>query len=35
VTAHIHFIIEVIDTGIGIKKENLNKLFLEFTKLDE
>ena len=27
--------IEVIDTGVGIKKENLNKLFMDFSRLDE
>jgi len=28
-------VIEIKDYGIGIKKENLNKLFMEFSKLDE
>lgn len=27
--------IEIIDSGVGIKKENLGKLFMEFGKLDE
>jgi len=27
--------IEIIDSGVGIKKENLSKLFMEFGKLDE
>ena len=27
--------IKIIDTGIGIKKENLNKLFTDFGKLAE
>ena len=27
--------IEIIDSGVGIKKENLEKLFMEFGKLDE
>jgi signal transduction histidine kinase len=29
------FLIEINDNGMGIKKENLSKLFLEFGKLDE
>jgi hypothetical protein len=27
--------IEIIDDGVGIKKENLRKLFMDFSKLDE
>jgi signal transduction histidine kinase len=27
--------IEIIDTGVGIKKENLPKLFMDFSRLDE
>lgn len=27
--------IEIIDSGVGIKKEDLPKLFMEFGKLDE
>jgi signal transduction histidine kinase len=27
--------IDIVDSGVGIKKENLSKLFLEFGKLDE
>ena len=27
--------IKIIDTGVGIKKVNLNKLFMDFAKLDE
>ena len=27
--------IEIIDTGVGIKKENLDKLFMDFSRLDE
>jgi signal transduction histidine kinase len=27
--------IEIIDSGVGIKKENLSKLFMDFSKLDE
>jgi len=27
--------IEVCDTGVGIKKENLDKLFMDFARLDE
>ena len=27
--------IEIVDSGVGIKKENLGKLFMEFGKLDE
>jgi signal transduction histidine kinase len=26
---------EIIDTGVGIKKENLDKLFMDFSRLDE
>ena len=35
VNAFVHFIIEISDSGIGIKEENLDKLFLQFNKLDE
>ena len=31
----IKFKIEISDTGVGIAKENLGKLFMEFGKLDE
>jgi signal transduction histidine kinase len=31
----IKFKIEIADTGCGIKKENLGKLFMDFGKLDE
>ena len=31
----VKFKIEIIDSGMGIKKENLDKLFMEFGKLDE
>jgi len=27
--------IEIIDTGVGIKEENIDKLFMDFAKLDE
>ena len=27
--------IEIIDTGMGIKEENLGKLFMDFSRLDE
>ena len=27
--------IEVCDTGVGIKKENIDKLFMDFGRLDE
>jgi hypothetical protein len=27
--------IEIVDSGVGIKKENISKLFMEFGKLDE
>ena len=26
---------EIMDNGVGIKKENLNKLFMDFSRLDE
>jgi len=29
------FSIEINDNGVGIKQENLSKLFYEFGKLDE
>ena len=32
---NIGFVIEIIDNGIGIKQENIEKLFTEFGKLDE
>ena len=31
----IRFRIDIIDSGVGIAKENLGKLFMEFGKLDE
>ena len=31
----IDFEIQIIDDGIGIKEENIGKLFIEFEKLDE
>jgi signal transduction histidine kinase len=31
----VKFKIEIIDSGVGIIKENLSKLFMEFGKLDE
>ena len=31
----VKFKIEIIDSGMGIKKKNLDKLFMEFGKLDE
>lgn len=31
----ISFYMEIIDTGIGIKKENLDKLFIDYSKLDD
>jgi signal transduction histidine kinase len=31
----LHFVVEIIDNGIGIKPENISKLFMEFNKLDE
>ena len=31
----LYFVIEIIDNGIGIKQENISKLFMEFNKLDE
>ena len=33
--ANVIFVIEVIDSGIGIRQENINKLFMEFGKLEE
>jgi signal transduction histidine kinase len=32
---YIKIKIEISDTGVGIKKENLSKLFMDFGKLDE
>ena len=32
---YIKLRIEIEDTGVGIKKENLKKLFMDFGKLDE
>jgi signal transduction histidine kinase len=32
---YIKIKIEIEDTGVGIKKENLSKLFMDFGKLDE
>ena len=32
---YIKIQIEVEDTGVGIKKSNLSKLFMDFGKLDE
>lgn len=26
---------DIIDTGVGIEEENLSKLFIDFSKLDE
>jgi signal transduction histidine kinase len=31
----VKFKLEIIDTGVGISKENLDKLFIDFNKLDE
>lgn len=31
----IKFRMEFCDTGVGIKKENLGKLFMDFGRLDE
>lgn len=31
----VKFRLEVHDTGVGIKKENLKKLFMDFSRLDE
>ena len=33
--ANFIFVIEVIDSGIGIRQENINKLFMEFGMLEE
>lgn len=33
--AHVIFFIEIIDSGIGIRQENINKLFMEFGMLEE
>ena len=30
----VKFSIEIADTGVGIKKENLGKLFHDFSRLD-
>ena len=27
--------LEIVDTGMGIKKESLDKLFMDFSRLDE
>ena len=32
---YIKFKLEISDTGCGIKKENIGKLFMDFGKLDE
>ena len=32
---YVKIAIEVCDTGVGIKKENLSKLFMDFSRLDE
>ena len=32
---YIKIKIDISDTGVGIKKENLSKLFMDFGKLDE
>jgi signal transduction histidine kinase len=32
---YISFQIKIIDTGVGISKENLPKLFMNFGKLEE
>ena len=34
-STYVKFRIDIIDTGIGIQKENLKKLFMNFGKLDE
>lgn len=34
-TSFIKIKIEIIDSGVGIKKDNLSKLFMNFCKLDE
>lgn len=31
----LKFSIQVIDSGVGIKQENLSKLFMDFSRLDE
>ena len=31
----IKFRIDIIDTGVGIEEHNLDKLFIDFSKLDE
>jgi signal transduction histidine kinase len=33
--AFANLTIEINDQGIGIKEENLDKLFMDFSKLDE
>ena len=35
ISCFIDLVIEIVDYGIGIKEENLGKLFVEFNKLDE
>ena len=31
----VKFRLEIADTGVGIKKENIGKLFCDFSRLDE
>jgi signal transduction histidine kinase len=32
---YVKFEIRIIDSGVGISKENLSKLFMNFSKLEE
>ena len=34
-TANVIFVIEIIDSGIGVRQENINQLFMEFGMLEE